>query len=74
MAIIGGLFAGALISFLAIVAASGPGSGGPETRDEFSQPVPLYRDSSPFASGPAPATAGTVAEQARGPGVAESSG
>lgn len=73
MAVVGGLFAGALLSFLALVAFGG-GPGDPDNPDDAVRvPVPFVREGRIRAEGVTAATAMPVAEQPAS-GVAESGG
>lgn len=74
MALIGGLFAGALISFLALVAFGGPEDPGPEKRDAAGVPLPFAREGRIRTEGATAAAAAPVAEQSQAPSVAEGGG
>jgi len=74
MAVIGGLFAGALISFLALVGFGGPEDPDPEKRDAAGVPVPFAREGRGRPEAATAATATPVAEQSQPPSVAEGGG
>jgi hypothetical protein len=73
MAVIGGLFAGALLSFLALVAFGG-GPGDPDREDALGVPVPFTREGRMRTETATAATSLPVAEQTPPPEVAEGGG